>query len=914
MYIFLILILQNEKKYNHIFDYHIIFFYFVIQYNLFSIISQKIVRPTENLTFLNYDKQSFNSSPVILNSVKNIYKQKSSFFQTETRPEKEFQQANYDNHISELYEKLSANIVQNKTFSSKNMNCGWDSDCKQWYDAKNINESVSFMIQHGSILQPYIDYKTAVGHQKARQKCESQALLKSGGWCLHSSSENLNMMETPNGSFQIPKQHYAPSPVIVREMINFIDNENIESINDFGAGVGQYKAAILKARPHFIWNSFDGCGNIENYTHGFVSWIDLTMPISIPLADWVVSFEVGEHIPNQYEAMFFRNLHKHNKKGIILSWAVLKQGGFRHVNCHSNNYVVHILQQLGYQHDLDLQKRFRGSSQQGKYTYFFHDLMVFRRIIPVPQKFFLTPIGRHLQNYNINTYTLYKKKYDLWIPTTKCIANKVVFGVLSNKFELRQNIRKSWGSLVCVFFILASEFQTENLITEMHNFNDIVVVKISEAYSGWKSALPIKTAAWFTFVYENMHQIEFVVKTDDDSYIRALPMIKHLKQLNADYSGFIRKNSKPIRDKNSRHYTPYDMYSGNKFPDFALGAAYSLSSYALRCFSHKIQNANYISNEDVATGIVMSLCNISATHDGKIFADEAFKQHVSFPFTVKHHVSDFEKYDSTPFLVKIVLNGRLGNHLFKIASAAGIANYYNARACYDGNFLGNNLFNVHIQECKKDTLPVKEVHEIGHALFDMPDWSNYLISYNMLLGSNDYRQSFKYFQDLDVEKIFSIKPHLKTEMKNKINNFDNNCTKIGIHVRRTDMLFLDSHINLPGIDYFQKAVRLMKTKYSNIIFYVVSDDISWCEKNFVFDTPTNVIFLKGSKEDDFITLTQCHHIILSVGTFGWWSAFLGSHQRGGDVIYYHNEFAQNHVINKGKVIPEDYYLQNWISL
>ena len=517
-------------------------------------------------------------------------------------------------------------------------------------------------------------------------------------------------------------------------------------------------------------------------------------------------------------------------------------------------------------------------------------------------------------DYTRHTYTLYNKKYNVLTPTSKCTSNQVVFGVLSNKIHLRRNIRDTWGSLACVFFLVAqTNFQTENITKELRAFKDIILIEIPEAYSGWNSALPIKTAAWFTFVYENMYQIQFAVKTDDDSYIRVLPMITHLRKVNASYSGFVLQHIKPIRDKNSQYYTPHDMYKSAEFPPYALGAGYSLSKSALKCYAHTIKNADFVSNEDVATGIIMSLCKIHATHDLTVFADRMFDRHLLIPFTVKHHVSSLreDKFDHRSFFVKIVLDGRLGNHLFKIASAAGIAKYYHAQACYEGTFLGGDLFDVHVPQCQQDNLPVKRVYEIGHAVFRMPYWSNYTTSHNMLLGVDDYTQSFKYFQDLDVDKIFSVKNGIQSQILNKINIFCSNCTTIGVHVRRTDMLHQNSHFNIPPVDYFRKAMMFMQKRHGNVTFLVASDDIPWCQKNLDFDFESNIVFLHGSKEDDFVALMSCHHIILSVGTFGWWCAFLGSYQRGGDVVYYDDEFAMNHPKNKGRVVKEDYYLKNW---
>ncbi len=37
--------------------------------------------------------------------------------------------------------------------------------------------------------------------------------------------------------------------------------------------------------------------------------------------DWIISLEVAEHIPAQFESIYIDNLVKHAKEGIILSWA-----------------------------------------------------------------------------------------------------------------------------------------------------------------------------------------------------------------------------------------------------------------------------------------------------------------------------------------------------------------------------------------------------------------------------------------------------------------------------------------------------------------------------------------------------------------------------------------------------------------
>ena len=109
-------------------------------------------------------------------------------------------------------------------------------------------------------------------------------------------------------------------------------------------------------------------------------FIDLSMPLSLPRADYVLSMEVGEHIPREYEFMYVRNLHAHNCRGIVLSWAILGQRGNSHVNNHANRYIVDVFYELGYRHREDLDKKFR---RKATYSWFKRSIMVFERYNPL---------------------------------------------------------------------------------------------------------------------------------------------------------------------------------------------------------------------------------------------------------------------------------------------------------------------------------------------------------------------------------------------------------------------------------------------------------------------------------------------------------------------------------------------------
>jgi 2-polyprenyl-3-methyl-5-hydroxy-6-metoxy-1,4-benzoquinol methylase len=72
---------------------------------------------------------------------------------------------------------------------------------------------------------------------------------------------------------------------------------------------------------------------VEEATNNAVKFMDLSSRKWLGHQfDWILSLEVGEHIPHQLEDVFIGNLVRHAKKGIILSWAVPGQEGHHHVN------------------------------------------------------------------------------------------------------------------------------------------------------------------------------------------------------------------------------------------------------------------------------------------------------------------------------------------------------------------------------------------------------------------------------------------------------------------------------------------------------------------------------------------------------------------------------------------------------
>jgi hypothetical protein len=175
-------------------------------------------------------------------------------------------------------------------------------------------------------------------------------------------------------------QTVRASERIVATLEEFFMAEKISSVSDFGAGVGQYAWALKKRMPNLLYYGYDGAGDVVDFTNGLLKYADLTKPLELPVTEWVLSTEVGEHIPSKFEGMYLRNLHRHNCMGIIMSWGVLGQGGSNHINLHSNAYVSRVMTELGYFRDTAVETKLRNPDLN--YWWFTKSCLVFRRNNP----------------------------------------------------------------------------------------------------------------------------------------------------------------------------------------------------------------------------------------------------------------------------------------------------------------------------------------------------------------------------------------------------------------------------------------------------------------------------------------------------------------------------------------------------
>lgn len=196
-----------------------------------------------------------------------------------------------------------------------------------------------------------------------------------------------------------------------------------------------------------------------------------------------------------------------------------------------------------------------------------------------------------------------------------------------------------------------------------------------------------------------------------------------------------------------------------------------------------------------------------------------------------------------------------------------------------------------------------------------------------------YWQCEKYFKDIrphllaetcptrDFSNTFS-KPNFK-KYKETL-DLVKNTKSVSIHVRRGDLVNNPDTFKVHGIcsmEYYINAVKLLKNKYSNLNFFIFSDDPVWVKNSFIShkglfeinkNKKTTQIKIVDTGKDiaDLYLMRHCCHHITANSTFSWWGAWLSSAiENKGTIICPEKWFNSTKSFNSKDLIPE-----SWIKL
>ena len=188
---------------------------------------------------------------------------------------------------------------------------------------------------------------------------------------VHIKCEGNDYTIDDNGAFNGHVTH-AYDEGFSKFIINFFKGR---TVIDFGCGGGEYVRELKKTIPYV--EGWDGNPHTEEETGGLCKYADLSQPFISSKFDWVVSLEVGEHIPKESEQQFIDNLCEHAQQGILLSWAPPSQLGEGHINCQEGSYLIEEIYKRGFLVDMVKTNEIRSNCET---WWFQRNLLVFYKV------------------------------------------------------------------------------------------------------------------------------------------------------------------------------------------------------------------------------------------------------------------------------------------------------------------------------------------------------------------------------------------------------------------------------------------------------------------------------------------------------------------------------------------------------
>lgn len=272
----------------------------------------------------------------------------------------------------------------------------------------------------------------------------------------------------------------------------------------------------------------------------------------------------------------------------------------------------------------------------------------------------------------------------------------------------------------------------------------------------------------------------------------------------------------------------------------------------------------------------------------------------------------------TKGLMTLRTDGRLGDQMGGYAVLYALAKI-NRRQAYVQPMMHEKLSPLF-----QTTLPVftEEQEDLPWKTYNKGDWLSERYchiegEYVMLVG---YFCSWTFFHHIreEILREFTFYKHVKEEARrslSRLSAYRRTPTFVGVHVRRGDYVkkMAKSYRGVVADrPFLENAIGYFRARYGEPVFVVVSDDMQWCRQNV--DTSRGDVYFAGqgiqtSPEKDFSLLAHCNHTIITIGTFGFWAAYLA----GGEVVYLANYTLPNSPWLRSSS-PSAFYLPYWVGM
>ena len=207
----------------------------------------------------------------------------------------------------------------------------------------------------------------------------------------------------------------------------------------------------------------------------------------------------------------------------------------------------------------------------------------------------------------------------------------------------RNAIRYTWlrncnssGVIVTAKFVVGSynlnRESLQSLTNEQKKYRDLLIFNdLQDSY--WNLTVKVKLA--LTWAYEIVKNFDFILKVDDDSFVRVDKLITALREMNCEkrlYWGYFMGRAPPepigkwaeTQWHMCRHYLPY-----------AMGGGYVLSKHVVKMLLRLSDRLKHYNNEDVTVGSWLAPYRLVRKHDIR-FDVESFSHGCNNNYVISH--------------------------------------------------------------------------------------------------------------------------------------------------------------------------------------------------------------------------------------------------------------------------------------
>jgi hypothetical protein len=267
-------------------------------------------------------------------------------------------------------------------------------------------------------------------------------------------------------------------------------------------------------------------------------------------------------------------------------------------------------------------------------------------------------------------------------------------------------------------------------------------------------------------------------------------------------------------------------------------------------------------------------------------------------------------------MISSYLQGGLGNQLFQIATGYNLAKKNNDKVEFNFNECHTPLQGQQSKKYK-DTLFKEFKHSDSILIkntFTQKGHGFEVIPYKECLQLQGFFQSEKFFEESKKDIIEKLLIGVKSEMEKYKNvtkftsNVEFNYEKplVSVHIRRGDYLNFPQIHTPCSLDYYKKALSIIKEKIGDFKPVFISDDKDWCKETF--KDLDCLISPFDDEIEDLILMINCEHNIIANSSFSWWGAYLNQNPNK-IVIGPKKWFGPRGPQDQQDIIPE-----NWIKI